>query len=223
MRARLVVMLGLLVVVGSIGTGGCRSYPPLETTTGGPVPTPLYVIGPGDQLNIFVWRNPEVSTSTSVRSDGTITTPLVEDLPATGKTTTQLARELEKVLSVYIRDPIVTVMVGEGTGPFNQQVRVIGQIGGGGLRGGGFGGAGSSSARATSFPYREDMTLLDLMIQVGGLNDFAAGNRASIVRRVNGELMQFRVRIRDLLENADMAANVDIYPGDILIIPESFF
>lgn len=197
----------VLVVVAVASLLGCNpTYPPLQTTTGGPEPTPLYIIGPGDALTIDVWRNPEVSVATAVRQDGTITTPLVEDLPATGKTTTELARELEELLADYIRDPIVTVIAGDGRGPFNNQIRVVGE-----------------ANAPQSLSYIEDMTLLDLMIMVGGVSDFADANRTSLVRRINGEQKIFTVRIDDLLNKADMTANVDIYPGDILIVPESFF
>ena len=186
---------------------GCNPvYPPLQTTTGGPQPTPLYVIGPGDSLTIDVWRNPEVSVATSVRSDGTITTPLIEDLPATGKTTTELAREMEEILADYIRDPIVTVIAGEGGGPFSRQIKVVGE-----------------ANAPQSIPYREDMTLLDLMILIGGVTEFADGNRTVLVRRINGEEQMFTLRINDLLDRGDMTANVDIYPGDVIIVPESFF
>jgi len=193
--------------VAIIGLSGCNpTFPPLQATTGGPEPTPLYVIGPGDALTIDVWRNPEVSVSTTVRSDGTITTPLVEDLPATGKTTTELARELEELLADYIRDPIVTVIAGGGLGPFSNQIRVVGE-----------------ANAPQSLSYIEDMTLLDLMIAVGGVSEFADSNRARLVRRINGEQKTFTIRIDDLLNRADMTANVDIYPGDIIIVPESFF
>lgn len=190
----------------AILTGCTTYYPELQTTIGGPQPTPLYVIGPGDKLTIDVWRNPEVSVSTAVHSDGTITTPLVEDLPATGKTTTELARELEDLLSDYIRDPIVTVLLGEGQGPFTRQIRVVGE-----------------ANEPKSVSYVEDMTLLDLMIIVGGLSEYADGNRTRLIRRVNGQQRVFMIRVDDLLEKADMTANVDIYPGDIIVVPESFF
>lgn len=198
--------LPLCALLFGVLTGCNPTYPPLQTTIGGPQPTPLYVIGPGDSLTIDVWRNPEVSVSTTVHSDGTITTPLVEDLPATGKTTTELARELEELLADYIRDPIVTVLLGEGSGPFSRQIRVVGE-----------------ANAPQSVSYIEDMTLLDLMIMVGGVSEFADGNRTSLIRQVNGEQRIFTVRINDLLDNADMTANVDIYPGDIIVVPESFF
>jgi len=165
-----------------------------------------YLIGPGDSLTIFVWRNPEVSQEVIVRPDGMITTPLVEDLPASGKTPTALARDIEEVLATYIRQPIVTVLVGGGLGPYKEQVRVIGE-----------------ATNPQAVVYREDMTLLDLMILVGGVTDFAAGNRARILRVGEGELQEYRVRIDDLLRDGDINANVDILPGDILVIPESWF
>lgn len=170
------------------------------------VPDYNYIIGPGDNVNIFVWRNPEVSTSVPVRPDGKITTPLVEDLQASGKTPTELARKIEEVLSTYIKDPSVTVIVTGFVGPYDQQVRVIGQ---------------ATSPQA--LPYRENMTLLDLMIAVGGLTEFAAGNNAVLVRRVNGREMEYRLRIADLVDDGDISANVPMLPGDIVIVPESWF
>lgn len=175
-----------------------------------------YIIGPGDSVNIFVWGNPDISTTATVRPDGKITIPLAEDLPASGKTPSQLAREMEKKLAKYVRDPQVVIMVGGFQGVYSQQVRIVGQ-----LSGGGGGGGGRFSAKA--FPYKKDMTLLDLMIQLGGLGQYSDGNRASIVRNVNGELQQFGIRIDSLIDDADLSANVLILPGDIVIIPEAFF
>jgi len=165
-----------------------------------------YVIGPGDNVNIFVWRQPELSSTVPVRPDGKITTPLVEDLPASGKTPTRLARDMEKVLRKYIRDPVVTVIVTGFVGPYSQQVRVIGE-----------------AVNPQAIPYREDMSVLDVMVAVGGLTEFAAGNRASIVRKVNGKVQQFGVRLGDLVKEGDIEANVPVRPGDTLIIPESWF
>lgn len=165
-----------------------------------------YVIGPLDSVNIFVWRNPEVSGEVTVRPDGKITTPLVEDLQASGKTPTELAREIEKVLETYIRQPIVTVLVEAFNGPYSEQIRVVGE-----------------ATQPQAIPYRENMSLLDVMILVGGLTEFAAGNQASIVRVVDGSQQQYRVRIEDLLEDGEINANVAMLPGDILIIPESWF
>ncbi|MFM8330759.1 MAG: XrtA/PEP-CTERM system exopolysaccharide export protein [Candidatus Methylumidiphilus sp.] len=163
------------------------------------------IIGPGDSLEMFVWGNPEISRSVAVRPDGKISFPLVEELPASGKTSYQLAREIEKELAKYIRDPLVTVILGAGLGPYTEQIRVIGQ-----------------ATKPQAVAYKENMTLLDLMIQVGGLGQYAAGNRASIIRNVNGIQQEFRVRIEDLIEDADISANINVLPGDILIIPESY-
>jgi len=166
----------------------------------------VYLIGPGDQVNIFVWRNPEVSNSVVVRPDGKITSPLVEELDASGKTPEQLARDIEKVLAEYIKEPIVTVMVSGFIGPYSEQIRIIGE-----------------AANPQSIPYREDMTLLDTMIAVGGITEFAAGNKATIGRVVDNEQKEYRVRRNSLIRDGDISANVDMLPGDILIIPESFF
>lgn len=187
--------------------GGCASkaQPPLSAADAQP-PTHNYLIGPGDNVNIIVWRNPEVSMSVPVRPDGKITTPLVEDLPASGKTSSHLARDIEKALSKYIQDPIVTVIVTGFVGPYSEQIRVIGQ-----------------AAKPQALPYRDEMTLLDVLITVGGITDFAAGNKASIIRNVNGKQQQLAVRLNDLIKDGDISANVPMRPGDILVVPESFF
>lgn len=213
-----------------------------------------YIIGPGDNMSIFVWGNPDLSTSAVVRPDGKITIPLAEDLPASGKTPYQLARVMEKVLAKFVRDPQVVIIVNGFQGVYSQQVRVVGQLnsggnsggfagggfsggggggfsgGGGGFSGGGFsgggglyGGGGGAGSTARAFPYKKDMTLLDLMIEVGGLGLYADGNRASIIRTVNGEQQRFGIRINDLIEDADLTANIKIMPGDIVIIPQAFF
>ena len=191
-----------------LGLSGCATtdYPPLE---GGPAPaqvTPDYLIGAGDSVEIFVWRNPELSSGVTVRPDGKITTPLIEDVPASGKTPTQLARDMEQELSAYVKNPVVTVMVGGFVGPYSEQIRVVGQ-----------------AANPQALPYRDQMTMLDLVIAVGGLTEFADGNRSSIVRVVDGEWKQFGVRIDDLINGADISANAYVLPGDILIVPESWF
>lgn len=165
-----------------------------------------YVIGAGDTLQIFVWRNPEVSITVPVRPDGKISTPLVEDMVASGKTPTQLAREIEHVLAGYLKDPLVTVIVTAFSGAFEQQIRVVGEV-----------------TVPSALMYRADMTLLDVMIQVGGLTDFAAGNRSSIVRTFGGQQHQFRVRLNDLVRNGDVSANVAMMPGDVVFVPESWF
>jgi polysaccharide biosynthesis/export protein len=199
-------LLGMIAVV-AIALQACASYetlPPVAAKIEGTGPE--YIIGPLDNLNIFVWRNPDVSITVPVRPDGRISTPLIEDLTATGKTPTQLARDIEGELSKFIQDPIVTVIVTGFNGPFERQVRVVGQ-----------------ATRPQAIPYRDNMTLLDVMVAVGGITEFAAGNRASIVRAVDNQQRQYRVRLSDLVKDGDVTANVQMLPGDILIIPESWF
>jgi polysaccharide export outer membrane protein len=164
-----------------------------------------YHIGPADVVNVIVWRNPELSMSVPVRPDGKITTPLIEDLPAIGRTPTELARDMEKALGKYIRDPVVTVIATNFVGPASEQVRVIGE-----------------ASKPQALPFRRDMTLLDVMIAVGGLTDFADGNGARIFRVADGGKL-YSVRLRDLLKRGDITANAEMRPGDILIIPQSWF
>ena len=165
-----------------------------------------YLIGPGDSVNIIVWRNPEVSLVVPVRPDGKITTPLVEDLPASGKTPTELARDIEKALAKFIQQPVVTVIVTGFVGTYGEQIRVIGQ-----------------AAKPQALPYKRDMSLMDVMIAVGGVTEFASGNRASIIRNVDGKSQNLPVRLNDLIKKGDISANVQMQPGDVLVIPESFF
>jgi polysaccharide export outer membrane protein len=165
-----------------------------------------YKIGPGDSVQVYVWRYPEVSMTVPVRPDGFISAPLLEDIPAAGKTPTELARDLEEALAVYLRDPLVTVIVQGFRGVYPEQIRVLGE-----------------AATPQSLPYTDGMTLLDLMIAVGGITEFAAGNRAVLVRFEEGEKKNYIVRLEDLIKQADLTANVDMRPGDILIIPESWF
>ncbi|AWL11682.1 hypothetical protein HMF8227_01201 [Saliniradius amylolyticus] len=200
---------GFLVLLLPLWLAGCATHLPPATvhesqTTN--IDNYEYLIGPGDTLNIFVWRNPEISGSFLVRPDGKITTSLVEDIEVSGKAPSALARDIETVLSKYIKDPIVTVSVSGFVGPFSEQVRVIGQ---------------ATSPQAIN--YRKNMTLLDLMIEVGGLTEFAAGNRAKLIRVENGQQNQYDLEIADLIESGDISANVDLLPGDIVIIPESWF
>jgi polysaccharide export outer membrane protein len=165
-----------------------------------------YKIGPGDSVEIFVWRYPEVSTTVPVRPDGFITAPLLEDIPAAGKTPTELARDLEEQLAVYLRDPLVTVIVQGFVGVFPDQIRVLGE-----------------ATTPSALQYVDGMTLLDLMIQVGGITEFAAGNKAVLVRFEEGEQVRYTMRLEDLIRRADLGANTDMHPGDILIIPQSWF
>jgi polysaccharide export outer membrane protein len=164
-----------------------------------------YVIGPLDTLNIVVWRNPELSLTTQVRPDGRISTPLVEDVQALGRNPAELARDLEKALSRYIRDPVVTVIVSGFAGPASEQVRIVGE-----------------AAKPQAVPYRQNMTLLDVMVVVGGLTDFADGNKAVLVRG-SEKGKTYSVRLNDLIRRGDISANVDVKPGDVLIIPQSWF
>ena len=170
------------------------------------VPSSEYIIGPGDSLNIFVWRNPELSATVPVRPDGRISMPLVEDVVAVGKTPTVLSRELETRLQKYVTHPLVTVMPTSFVGPFAQQVRVIGE-----------------AVAPRALPYRADMTLLDAMIEVGGLTKYAAGNRAILVRTINDVQESYPVHIDSLINRGNIQDNVALEPGDILIIPQSYF
>jgi polysaccharide export outer membrane protein len=192
-----------LVLAGIIGCTSNR-FPPAPTTAA--TPDYNYIIGPGDTVNIIVWRNPELSMSVPVRPDGKITSPLIEDLPALGRDSTTLARDMEKALAKYVRDPVVTVIVTNFNGPYSEQIRIVGE-----------------ATRPQVLAYRQNMTLLDVMIAVGGITDFANGNGATILRTAEGNKQQYNVRIRDLIKRGDVSANVDMKPGDVLIIPQSWF
>jgi polysaccharide export outer membrane protein len=199
----------LLILVTLLS--GCSSKNTLPNATLHPSDTVninsyKYLIGSGDVLNIFVWRNPEVSGSFVVRPDGMITKSLVEDIKVTGKTPTELARSIEEILATYLRDPIVTVTVENFVGPFSEQIRVIGE-----------------AAQPRAINYTQHMTLLDVMIQVGGLTEFADGDDAVLIRIEKGQQEQYQVAIDQLLKEGDISANVDILPGDIIIIPEAWF
>ena len=213
----------LFILVCLFMLSGCY-YPPLLENVELP-PDYTYKIGPGDGLEIFVWGNPDISTGVTVRPDGKINTPLIDDLLVIGKTPNELARIVEKELSKFVRDPQVAIMVGGFQGIYSQQVRMIGQIssGGGGGGGGGGGVGGGNRYTAQSVPYVKGMSLLDLIIEIGGIGIYGDGNRSSVVRVIDGEYTQFGVRIDDLIEDADLTANVNIMPGDILLVPEAFF
>jgi polysaccharide export outer membrane protein len=165
-----------------------------------------YIVGPGDNLEVFVWGHDDLTITVQVRPDGQISTPLVEDMVAAGKTPTKLARDIEIVLADFVRSPTVTIIVQSFVGEYERQVRVVGQ-----------------ATEPQALAYRHGMTLLDVMIAVGGLSEFAAGNRAKIVRQENGKEVEMKVRIDNLLNDGDMSQNISILPGDILIIPESIF
>ena len=202
LAAVLSVSLGTLAFLVGCATG--PSFPPAPSDASSNIDY-TYVIGAGDSLSIVVWRNPELSMSVPVRPDGKIAAPLVDELMAQGKTSIDLARDVEKVLSKYVRDPVVTVLVTGFVGPYSEQIRVVGE-----------------AARPQALPYKQKMSILDVMIAVGGLTDFAAGNSATILRTSEGG-KQYTVRLRDLIKRGDMSANADMRPGDILIIPQSFF
>lgn len=166
---------------------------------------PDYLIGPGDSLQIFVWRNPELTTTVPVRPDGKITTPLVQDMVAVGKTPSDLARDIEAVLAEYIRSPQVNVIVSNPVSAFSQ-VKVIGQV-----------------TNPQSLPYREGMRVLDAVLAAGGLGEFAAGNRAKIVRKEDGKEVELKVKLENLINRGDMKHNLELRPGDVLVVPESYF
>lgn len=197
----------LTMAASILGLGACATadYPPLPATDT-LAAAHEYIIGPGDTISISVWRNPEVSQSVPVRPDGKITTPLVQDLPASGKTAVQLARDIEKALEKFIQQPIVTVVVTNFVGPYSEQIRVVGQ-----------------AAKPQALPYREQMSLMDVMIAVGGITEFASGNKAVLIRTVDGKQQKYSVRLKDLVKEGDLSANVAMRPGDVLVIPESFF
>jgi polysaccharide export outer membrane protein len=197
---RLILCAGLAVMAG------CASAPRAPTADAAGAEAPQYRVGPGDQLSVFVFNHGNLSGDFTVRPDGLLSTPLVEDIMATGKTPTQLARDIEAKLSEFVRSPKVSVIVRTFVGSYADQIRVVGQ-----------------AAYPQSVPYRASMTVLDVMILVGGLKEFAAGNRAHIVRQVDGKEQTIRVRLDDLLNSGDMNANLPMRPGDVLIIPEARF
>jgi len=168
--------------------------------------TPLYLIGAGDTLNIFIWGNPDLSGAFTVRPDGRLTTPLVEDVVASGKTPSELARSMEQRLSRYIKNPVVTVTVTGFVGRHNEQIRVVGEV-----------------TTPLTLPYRENITVLDVVIAAGGLTEFAAGNRATIARTINGKRQKINVKLTDLVTHGDLSANIRMYPGDVLFVPEAWF
>ena len=192
------------VVLAGALLGGCAStYPPAPTAAASSDYN--YIIGPGDSVNIVVWRNPELSMSVPVRPDGKIAAPLVEDLPAMGKDATTLARDIETALGKFIRDPVVTVIITSFVGPYSEQIRVVGE-----------------AAKPQTLPYKQKMTLLDVMIAVGGITEFADGNATTLLRTTDSA-KQYSVRVKDLIKRGDVSANVEMKPGDVLIIPRSWF
>lgn len=194
--------IALLFCSVSLAGHGQEASPP----SGAGVDADTYIIGPGDSLNVFVWRQPELSVTVPVRPDGQISTPLVEDMDAVGKTPTQLARDIEAVLAEVIRTPQVTIIVQSFVGAVENQIRVLGQV-----------------TRPGPVPYREGMTLIDVLLQAGGLTQFAAGNRSKVVRVENGVPVERRVRLERLLEKGDLSENMRVQPGDVITVPAAVF
>jgi polysaccharide export outer membrane protein len=195
-------MSALLIL--SLLTGGCSTnLPPAPVTAD--TPDKIYRIGPTDTVNVVVWRNPDLSTQVAVRPDGRISLPLVEDVVAAGRNPADLAREVEKALSKFIREPVVTVIVNNFQGLASEQIRIVGE-----------------AARPQAVPFRQNTTLLDVMIQAGGLTDFADGNGAVLVRGSEGG-KQYSIRLKDLIKRGDISANIDMKPGDVIIVPQSWF
>jgi len=207
-RPGVLMLASWLVIVPFVIS--CASSPTVELP-----PTPSqatakavgsdYIIGPGDTLQVFVWRNPELSIAVPVRPDGKISTPLVENMVAVGKTSPQLARDMEGVLSEYVRSPKVNIIVTTAASAFSL-VKVVGQV-----------------SHPTALPYREGMTVLDAILAVGGLSQFASGNRARIVRIENGQEKIIHVKVADLVNSGDVSQNVSLKPGDVLVVPQSLF
>lgn len=197
------LVIGSVAALGACASIGGASLPPAPASVASDDYS--YIIGAGDSLSIQVWRNPELSMAVPVRPDGKIAAPLVDEIVVQGKTSVQVAREVEKALGKYVRDPVVTVIVTSFIGPYSEQIRVVGE-----------------AAKPQFLPYKQKMTVLDVMIAVGGLTDFAAGNSATILRTAEGN-KQYSVRLKDLIKRGDVSANVEMRPGDILIIPQSLF
>jgi polysaccharide biosynthesis/export protein len=195
-----------LIVLLPFISSCAESTPPSMAADPASIEASDYLIGPGDKLEVFVWQNPDLSMSVPVRPDGRISLPLLQDLPAAQKTPAQLAGDIKKGLSAYIREPIVTVIVTDFVGPYSQQVRVVGE-----------------AAEPKAIPYRSNMSVLDVMIAVGGLTQFAAGNRAMIVRRIDNQEQEVPVKLDDLLKDGDLSANIPVMPGDVLVVPQSWF
>lgn len=209
LRRRCAGMQAIAVLLAAAMLAGCGATPARTSDVASFVSASEsgeYLIGPGDVLQIFVWREPELNATVPVRPDGRISTPLVEDVVAVGKTPSQLATEIEAVLSEYIRTPEVSVIVQNFVGTFGAQIRVLGQ-----------------AVQPRAIPYRDRMTLMDVLIEVGGLTQFAAGNRSRVIRTVNGERREIRVRLNDLLNRGALDQNILMRPGDVLIVPEAVF
>lgn len=197
------LVAGLASIIA--GLSGCQTVPDKTPHASAPSAVTEYRLGPGDTLNVFVWNHPELSVTVPIRPDGMISTPLAENTAAAGKTSSQLARDLETALAEYVRTPKVNVIVTAFVGSLDQ-IKVVGQ-----------------ALHPQSLAFHSGMTLLDVMISVGGLTQFAAGNRAKIVRSTGNARTEIPVKLGDLMNKGDIASNIDLKPGDVLIIPESRF
>lgn len=212
LRTRMIMGASVAAVALTGCAGGSASrgpeLPPASFVSQNEGPGEEYIIGPLDELSVFVWRNPELGAKVQVRPDGRITTPLITDMPAVGKTPAMLAEDIKLQLGQYIKDPLVSVIVNKFSGTFSQQIRVVGATG-----------------KPSSLPYRANMTILDAMISVGGLSEYAAGNKARLIRtdKGTGKQTEYSLRLDDLLKKGDSRANVKLEPGDVVIIPESMF
>jgi polysaccharide biosynthesis/export protein len=191
------------VLASALAVAAAAQTPAAQTARA--AQSPDYIIGPGDEIEVFVWQNPDLSINVPVRPDGKISTPLDEDMVAVGKSPTQLAHDIEMKLSEYVRSPHVSVIVVKPDSVFSQ-VKVIGQV-----------------AHPQAIAYRQGMTVLDAVLAVGGLTDYAAGNRARIVRMVNGQETDIKLRLNALVNGGDMSQNLPLKPGDVLVVPESRF
>ncbi|NBC36069.1 polysaccharide export protein [Novosphingobium sp. FSY-8] len=200
--------LASVAITGSAEAKRGPQLPPANFVALQEGPGEDYIIGPMDELTVFVWRNPELGARVQVRPDGRITTPLITDMPAVGKTPSMLAQDIQLQLSQFIQDPLVSVIVNRFAGTFSEQIRVVGATG-----------------RPASIPYRANMTILDAMIAVGGMNEFASGNRSKLIRfdKGTGQQKEYSLRLGDLFKKGDARANVHLMPGDVIIIPESIF
>jgi polysaccharide export outer membrane protein len=194
-----------MVLCVACSTLAAADLPPPKPVPPAPAVSPDYLIGPGDSLQVFVWRNPDLTVTVPVRPDGKISTPLVEDMVAVGKTPSNLARDIEKALSVYVKSPQVNVIVTVPASVYSQ-IKVIGQV-----------------LKPQALPYREGMSVLDAVLAVGGLTQFAAGNRAHLVRLVNGKSQELKIKLENLVDKGDMTQNLSLKPGDVLVVPETHF
>jgi polysaccharide export outer membrane protein len=195
----------VMVVASAVSLASCANSLPPPPPYGGQ--SSLYRIGPGDGLYIFVWENRDLSTAVTVRPDGRISFPLVNDVPAAGKTPTQLSRDIQRRLAKYVKDPVVTVMVNNFVGEYSEQIRIVGE-----------------ATKPSAIPYRKGMTVLDAMIAVGGLTQYADGNRSTLVRAVGRDTKEtYGLALDKLLKDGDISVNVPLEPGDIIIIPQTFF